>query len=133
MQAANAGIRTLFWSEIASVYPCKPKILPLLAELFGLFPLAAYNCWQTVKTDALSSFRGVGTANYSTNNHLLISQQFTQHEYLHNMVLNIYAWYTNMADDITCTSYDVSCKGSIATEVIQLPHSQQQACFIIEV
>ena len=90
------------------MYPCKPKILPLLAELFGLFPLVAYNCWQTVKTDALSSFRGVGTANYSTNNHLPISQQFTQHEYLHNNY-GIYTWYTNMADDITCTSYDVSC------------------------
>ena len=81
MQAANEGIRILFWSEITSAYPCKPKISPLLAELFGLFPLVAYNCWQTVKTDALSLFRGVGTANYSTNNHLPISQQFTQHEY----------------------------------------------------
>ena len=47
----------------------------------AFFPLVAYNCWQTVKTDALSLFRGVGTANYSTNNHLPISQQFTQHEY----------------------------------------------------
>ena len=27
-------------------------------------------------------------------------------------VMNIYTWYTNMADGITCTPYDVSCNGS---------------------
>ena len=117
MQATNAGIGILFWPEIAPAYPCKPKILPLLAEVFGLFPLVVYNCWQTVKTDALGLFGGVGTANYSTNNH---------RSNLHSMniyTIRIYTWYhgtwyTNMADGITCTSYDVSCKGSIDARIV---------------
>ena len=34
------------------------------------FWLSSLNCWQTIKTDALGSFKGVRAANYSTNNHL---------------------------------------------------------------
>ena len=48
----------------------KPDILSLLAEFLGPFSLVEYDCWQSVKADALSSIRSIATSDDRANHHI---------------------------------------------------------------